>query len=212
MRNSIIEPSILKDVVSLERITKPALMQALFSLGAAYSGREVSYRKLMGQLDDAGNATTIAHYLDVLSDAGLLSGIQKYSDQQLRTRSSSPRLLVHDTSLMVASYGQYRDMLLTDPERRGHLVESAVGAYLLRHGASEGFDVMWWRDTAGNEVDFILGSGHTRTAIEVKSGRIRKLGGLDAFCARYPGTHSIVVGSHEAPLDAFLTGEVPLFA
>ena len=199
MRNSIIEPSILKDVVSLERITKPALMQALFSLGAAYSGREVSYRKLMGQLDDAGNA-------------GLLSGIQKYSDQQLRTRSSSPKLLVHDTSLMVASYGQYRDMLLTDPERRGHLVESAVGAYLLRHGASEGFDVMWWRDTAGNEVDFILGSGHTRTAIEVKSGRIRKLGGLDAFCARHPGTHSIVVGSHEAPLDAFLTGEVPLFA
>ena len=112
---------------------------------------------------------------------------------------------------MVASYGQYRDMLLTDPERRGYLVESAVGAYLLRHATSEQYEVTWWRDRTDNEVDFVVSSGHSRTAIEVKSGRIRKLGGLDAFCEQYPETHTIVVGSHEAPLDAFLTGEIPLF-
>ncbi|QTB90057.1 ATP-binding protein [Bifidobacterium saguini] len=211
MTDSIINPSILNDVIGLERITKPALMQALFSLGSAYSAQELSYRKIMGQLDDAGNTTTIAHYLNVLSDAGLLTGIQKYSDKTVRKRASSPRLAVHDTALMTASYGPNRSMLLTDANRRGHLVESAVGAYLLRRSAQEGFEVNWWRDKNNREVDFVVSSGTSRTAIEVKSGRIRRLDGLDAFCAEYPGTATIVVGSYETPLEDFLLGRVPLF-
>lgn len=211
MTDSIINPSILNDVIGLERITKPALMSALFSLGSAYSAQELSYRKIMGQLDDAGNTTTIAHYLNVLSDAGLLTGIQKYSDKTVRKRASSPRLAVHDTSLMTVSYGPGRDLLLTDAERRGHLVESAVGAYLLRRSAQEGFEVNWWRDKYNREVDFVVSSGASRTAIEVKSGRIRRLDGLDAFCAEYPGTATIVVGSYETPLEDFLLGDVPLF-
>lgn len=211
MSDAIINPSILKDVIGLERITKPALMQSLFSLGAAYSAHELSYRKIMGQLDDAGNTTTIAHYLNVLSDAGMLSGIQKYSDKTIRRRASSPRLAVYDTALMTVSYGPMRDSLLTDPDRRGHLVESAVGAYLLKRAVREGFEVNWWRDRNNREVDFVISSGASRTAIEVKSGRIRKLDGLDSFCAQYPGTHTMVVGSRETPLEEFLLGQVPLF-
>lgn len=212
MTDAIINPSILKDVIGLERITKPALMSALFSLGSAYSAQELSYRKIMGQLDDAGNTTTIAHYLNVLSDAGLLSGIQKYSDKTVRRRASSPRLAVHDTSLMTVSYGPSRDLLLSDADRHGHLVESAVGAYLLRRSVQENFEVNWWRDKSNREVDFVISSGSSRTAIEVKSGRIRRLDGLDAFCAEYPGTATMVVGSHETPLEDFLLGNVPLFA
>lgn len=207
---SIIDPSISKDVIALDRVTKPALMSALFFLGAAYSGQEISYRKLLGQLDDAGNATTIAHYLDLLSSAGLLSGLQKYSPKVLKTRASSPRLIAHDTSLMVASYGQYRDFLLTDPERKGHLVESAVGAYLIKRSHREHFEVYWWRDGT-NEVDFVIQSGQNCTAIEVKSGRIKRTQGLDAFFAQYHCSHTIVVGSTAVPLDEFLLGNIPLF-
>lgn len=210
LQNSIIAPSVLRDVVSLDRIAKPALMEALFTLGAAYSGQEISYRKLLGQLDDAGNATTIAHYLSLLSDAGLLSGLQKHTEKLLKTRASSPRLIAHDTSLMVASYGRYRDYLLTDPDRRCHLVESAVGAYLVKRARREHFDVCWWRERT-SEVDFVIQDGSARTAIEVKSGRIKKLGGLDAFCSLHPDTHTIVVGSPEAPLEQFLRGQIPLF-
>ncbi|MCI1665941.1 MAG: ATP-binding protein [Atopobiaceae bacterium] len=208
MTNSVIAPSVTRDVVSLEAVHKPAVMERLFSLGAAYSAQELSYRKILGQLDDAGNTTTIAHYLELLSNAGLLTGLQKYSEKLLRTRASSPRLMVHDTSLMVASYGMYRDFLLTDPERRGHLVESAVGAYLLRRSFAEGFQVFWWREGT-DEVDFVVQQGMSRTAIEVKSGRVKGLGGLDVFCGRYPGTRSLVIGSADAPLEAFLSGEVP---
>ena len=210
MHNSIIAPSLTKDVIALENIHKPAVMQALFTLGAAYSGQEISYRKLLGQLDDAGNATTVANYLFLLSTAGLLSGLQKYSEKLLKTRSSSPRLIVHDTSLMVASYGQYRDFLLTDHDRRGHLTESAVGAYLVKRGKIEGFEVFWWREGTA-EVDFILQNGRDLTAIEVKSGRIKNTQGLDVFASKYACTHSLVVGSGNAPLEAFLQGEVALF-
>ena len=184
-------------------------MQALFYLGAPITSQRSPIASL-GQLDDAGNTVTIAHYLDLLDGAGLMTGLQKYAEKQLNRRSSSPRLAVFDTSLMVAAYGPYRDFLLTDPERKGHLVESAVGAYLLKRGLSDHFDVNWWRDGA-DEVDFVIQSGDARTAIEVKSGRVRHLSGLDTFCALYPGTHAIVVGSADAPLEAFLTGKVQLF-
>lgn len=211
MQGSIIAPSVLKDVVALDRVTKPALMEALFALGSAYSAQEVSYRKLMGQLDDAGNATTIAHYLSLLSDAGLLTGLQKYSEKLMKTRASSPRLITHDTSLMVASYGRRRDLLLKEPDLRGHLVESAVGAYLLKRASEEHFEMFWWREGT-REVDFVVQDGTARTAIEVKGGRMKRLGGLDAFAKEFPGSHGLVVGSSAAPLESFLRGEVPLFA
>ena len=210
MMESIIEPSISRDVISLDDIHKPALMRSLFSLGAAYSGQEISYRKLMGQLDDAGNATTIAHYLDLLSSAGLLSGLQKYSPKILKTRASSPRLIAHDTSLMVAMYGQYRDFLLTDPERKGHLVESAVGAYLLKRAQQEHFEVFWWREGT-SEVDFVVQDGRNCTAIEVKSGRIKNTHGLDSFHKAFSNNHNIVVGSSNTSLKDFLLGKIPLF-
>ena len=184
--------------------------EALFYVGAPYSAQEISYRKLLGQFDDAGNTTTIAHYLDLLKDAGLMAGLRKYDQKPLKTRSSSPRLAVFDTGLMTATYGQYRDYLLTDPERKGRLVESAVGAYLMRRGNREHFNVYWWRD--GNyEVDFVLQSGSTLCAIEVKSGRVKGTVGLDEFHQRFRPARSLVVGSDGCTLEDFLLGNVRLF-
>ncbi len=210
MKNSIIAPSVMKDVIAMDKVTKPALMDALFTLGSSYSAQEISFRKLLGQLDDAGNATTIAHYLSLLGDAGLLAGLQKYNPKPLKQRASSPRLIAFDTSLMVANYGQFRKSLLVEPDRRGHLVECAVGASLLKRGIAEHFDVYWWRD-GSDEVDFVLSSGEALTAIEVKSGRVKSLRGLDAFCSKYPVTKSIVIGASGVSLESFLNEEVALF-
>ncbi len=210
MRESVIEPSISRDVVALDEVRKPALMRRLFYLGAPYSGQELSYRKMLGQLDDAGNTTTLAHYLDLLGAAGLLRGLQKYDPKLLRQKSSSPRLAVYDTSLMSATCGQYRGHLLSDPERRGHLVESAVGACLLARSARERFSVHWWRE-GSEEVDFVVADGDAVTAIEVKSGRVKPSKGLTGFVNRFPGAKTMVVGSSQVPLESFLLGEVPLF-
>lgn len=209
--DAIIEPTISKDVIALENVRNPALLSRLFYVGAPYSAQEISYRKLLGQLDDRGNTATIAHYLELLSRAGMLSGLQKFDPKALREKSSSPRLLVHNTALMTATYGRYRDFLLTDPDRRGHLVESAVGAYLIALCERNGYTLNWWRE--GNaEVDFVLSYGRDSIGIEVKSGRVKSLGGLTAFALKFPEARTLVVGSGSCSVASLLLGEYPLFA
>ena len=207
--DAIIEPSIAKDVLALEDVRNPALLRRLFYLGAPYSAQEVSYRKLLGQLDDRGNTATIAHYLDLLDQAGMMSGLLKYDPKLLRAKSSSPRLLVHDTALMSAAFGNRRRFLLEDPELKGRLVESAVGTYLVARSQVEGFTVSWWRD-GSSEVDFVISDEARTLAIEVKSGRVKSTGGLTDFVLRFPGARTLVVGSAGCGLEDFLGGKIGL--
>lgn len=211
MRRSIVEPSIANDVLQLADVRRPELMRRLFEVGAPYSGQEISYRKLLGQLDDRGNAATIAHYLTLLSKAGLMSGLQKYDAKLVREKASSPRIIVHNTALMVAECGRNRSRLLTDPSLRGHLVESAVGACLINRAEPEGLSVFWWRD-GRDEVDFVVADGDDVCAIEVKSGRVKPTTGMTRFLVENPKARSLVVGSPGCSVEQFLRGEVELFA
>ncbi|ERL09469.1 AAA domain protein [Olsenella profusa F0195] len=213
MRDAIIEPTISQDVLALEDVRKPALMRALFRLGATYSAQELSYTKMLGQLQDAGNTVTLAHYLDLLSKAGMICGLDKYSDKELARRKSSPRLMVYDTSLISAVSPKGRDRLLGEPDIRGRIVESSVGARLLARSADEGFEVMWWREGV-QEVDFVLRKGSALTAVEVKSGAESGQSGMGTFLARHPDARRIVVGgsaSGACTVKDFLLDGVPLF-
>ncbi len=210
MHDSIIEPTLTQDVLEMESVRKPALLRALFELGAVYSAQEISYRKLLGQLDEKGNTETISHYLTLISHAGLLTGLKKYDDKLLKSKTSSPRLMVHDTSLMIAASEESWDDLMGNPARRGHLIESAVGSYLIGRSQVERFSVYWWRERDA-EVDFVISKGRKRTAIEVKGGRVKGVSGLAKFVERFPGTYSLVVGSEQFPLEDFLLGGIPLF-
>lgn len=209
MRDSIVESTISRDVLQMEDVRKPALMRALFELGAQYSAQEISYRKLLGQLDDKGNTDTVRHYLDLLSKAGMMSGLQKYDAKQVRSRASSPRLLVHDPSLMFSMWRGAGD-LLADSALRGHLVETAVGARLIARAQTEGFELYWWRE--GNlEVDFVAKRGDDAlAAIEVKSGRVSK-SGMTEFLAQNPQAKPMIVGDRNVSVEQFLRDEVELF-
>src|SRR5690606_25348959 len=66
VRDTLIETSIARDVLHMTRIDKPALLRSLFELGCHYSGQELSYNKMLGQLHDAGNATTLGWYAELL--------------------------------------------------------------------------------------------------------------------------------------------------
>lgn len=147
MRDSIIDPTISKDVLEGEHVRKPALLRALFDLGARFSAQELSYNKMLGQLDDAGNTVTLAHYLELLDRASVLRGLPKFHNNELKQRSSSPRLLVYDASLMTAALGRTQEVVLSDSELRGHLVETAVGAHLLAILSGTYDDLFWWCPT-----------------------------------------------------------------
>jgi len=210
MGTSIVEPTISQDILLMEEVRKPALLRSLFMLGSGYSAQELSFTKMLGQLQDAGNTVTLAHYLELLGKASMLTGLQNYSGNQIRTRKSSPRFMVYDTSLMTYADGANRRRLLDNATDRGRLVESAVGAYLLARGNDEGFEVYWWRER-GNEVDFVIKKGNQLTAIEVKSGRVKNVGGSLVFKKLYPEALSLIVGSANLGLEDFLLGKKPLF-
>jgi predicted AAA+ superfamily ATPase len=210
MGTSIVEPALSQDVLSMEEVRKPALLRALFRLGAAFSAQELSYTKLLGQLQDAGNTVTLAHYLELLGRANLLTGLARFSPDRVQQRKSSPRLLVYDTSLMTYAAGARRTRLLDDPTERGHLVETAVGAHLLARGREEGFDLFWWRDR-DKEVDFVVERGGAVTGVEVKSGRTKSGAGGPEFLARFPGAVLLTVGAGDVTIEDFLLGTMPLF-
>ncbi|MDR2861659.1 MAG: ATP-binding protein [Syntrophobacterales bacterium] len=210
MGMSIVEPTISQDILMMEEVRKPALLRSLFMLGSGYSAQELSFTKMLGQLQDVGNTMTLAHYLDLLNKANMLTGLQNYSGSQIRTRKSSPRFMVYDTSLMTYADGANRRRLLDSPTDRGRLVESAVGAYLLARGKEEGFEVYWWRERS-NEVDFVIKKGSQLTAIEVKSGRVKNAGGSLVFKQHYPKALSLIIGSANYTLEDFLLGNKAIF-
>jgi uncharacterized protein len=206
--DSLIETTIARDVLLMTRVDKPALLRRLFELGCRYSGQVLSYTKMLGQLHDAGNTTTLAHYLELLAGAGMLTGLQKYSGKTVRQRGSSPKLQVLNTALMAVMSGLSPDEARTDREFRGRLVESAVGAHLANAAASGGCDVFYWREN-NREVDFVVRSGRTVIAIEVKSGRSHDaLPGLGAFAEAFKPKRMLLVGDDGVPLDEFLTKPV----
>jgi predicted AAA+ superfamily ATPase len=202
--DSLIETTISRDVLLMTRVDKPALLRRLFELGCRYSGQVLSYTKMLGQLQDAGNTTTLAHYLELLAGAGMLTGLQKYAGKSVRQRGSSPKLQVLNTALMTAQSGLSPDEARTDREFRGRLVESAVGAHLANAAAAGVCELFYWREL-NQEVDFIVRAGRTVVAIEVKSGRAPvAFSGLAAFSEAFKPKRTLLVGGDGVPIDEFL--------
>ena len=195
MVDALVETTVSRDILLMQRVDKPALLRRLFELGCTYSGQVLSYQKMVGQLQEAGNTTTLAHYLHLLQAAGLLAGLPKYAGQQVRQRASSPKLQVLNTALMTApsqrTFAEARD----DPEYWGRLTESAVGATLFNGLQGMPAELCYW--SSGNrEVDFVLRRSDVVVAIEVKSGRRKSyLPGLAALAKTHHITRKLLVGN-----------------
>jgi predicted AAA+ superfamily ATPase len=206
--DALIETTISRDVLLLSRVDKPALLRRLFELGCRYSGQVLSYTKMLGQLQDAGNATTLAHYLDLLAGAGMVTGLQKFAGEAARQRGSSPKLQVLNTALMTAQSGLTLREARADGEFWGRLVESAVGAHLANAAATGALELFYWRDR-NREVDFVARVGRTVTAIEVKSARARIVQpGLAAFAEAFKPKRKLLVGGDGIPVEEFLARPV----
>jgi uncharacterized protein len=206
--DALVETTISRDVLLLTRVDKPALLRRLFELGCRYSGQILSYTKMLGQLHEAGNTTTLAHYLDLLSGAGMVTGLAKFAGEAVRQRGSSPKLQVLNTALMSAQSGFGFDEARVDHEFWGRLVESAVGAHLANAAVVGECELFYWRDH-NREVDFVVRRGRELTAIEVKSGRTHEAQpGLAAFAEAFKPRRRLLVGGDSIPLEEFLSHTV----
>jgi len=201
VRGSLINPSIDRDVLAMARVDAPAMLRRLFELGCEYSGQILALSKISQSLGE-GHVLTLAHYLTLLGQAGLLTGLHKYAKQTLRQRQSPPKFQVLNNALFSAQGTHNFEEALADRSRWGRLVESAVGTHLLAC-ADHDTQIHYWRD-AGNEVDFVIERRGRLAAIEVKSqGVSARLRGLDAFCSIHSEAKRLVVGSDNLPLGEF---------
>jgi predicted AAA+ superfamily ATPase len=200
--DSLIDTTLSRDILQLETVAKPALLRHLFGLAAHYPSQVLSFNKMLGQLVDAGNTTTLSHYLQLLGQAFLITGLSAYSGGEVRRRASSPKLIVQNNALVTASNPRAFAMKNTDAAWRGRLVENAVGAALLQEYTSSTTNLYYWRDGM-LEADFVLTDGPQLFGIEVKSGRPDKISGLAAFKKKYPKANPLIIGSSGIRLETF---------
>ena len=207
IKDSLVAPSIEKDVLMTSTIYKPALMKQLFELGCSYSAEILSLTKLMGQLQDAGNVTTLAAYLELLDQCTLLKGLQKYAHDDARKRSSIPKYQVYNNALLTAYKGRSFLTDRTDTQLWGRWVESAIGAHLIGSAEELDYQIFYWRESS-LEVDFILVNKGEVTAIEVKSGRRGMNSGLPVFAKTFHPHRSFVVGTGGVSIEDFLSSDL----
>ena len=203
--DSLIEGTISRDILMMTRVDKPALLRRLFRLGCDYSGQVLSYQKMIGQLQEAGNTTTLAHYLDLLEGAGIVAGLQKYAGQSARSRASSPKLQVLNTALLSAQSPFDLAAAIEQRDWWGRLVESAIGAHIMNGIVGTDMDCFYWRE-GSLEVDFVLRRGGIITALEVKSGRSSEtLPGMNAFARTFNPQRKLLIGGQGIPIGEFLS-------
>jgi len=203
IKNSLIETTVSKDILMMQRIDKPALLKRLFELGCLYSGQILSYTKMLGQLQDVGNTTTLSHYLNLLNSAGLVTGLEKYSIQKVRQRASSPKLQVYNTALISGQMKeQYKD-ILKQPEKWGRIVESAIGAHLINYSVSENYNIYYWRHKS-SEIDFVLENNGKVIGLEIKSGAKQQARGMEVFKKEFSPDKVMLIGDSGLPWQDFL--------
>jgi predicted AAA+ superfamily ATPase len=193
IRDSLIETVLAKDILLMSPISKPALLRQSFSLAASYPAQILSYQKMLGTLTDAGNVTTIASYLKLLSSAFLVLPLERYSGTVIKQRGSIPKIIIFDNALISAMNNLTEADVATNPSWRGRLVENAIGAKIWTAVEKQGGELLYWRER-DREVDYVVKIGKKILAIEVKSGEIRgKPSGLEYFLKKYPNASGLVI-------------------
>ena len=193
IRDSLIETVLARDILQLQTVTKPSLLRHLFFLSTSYPSQVLSYNKMLGQLQEAGNTTTLAHYLTLFNSAFLVSGISGYRKGVGNKRGSSPKLVLWNNALVTASDNRTFSSARTDTAWWGRLVENAVGASLLNAFRTTGKTIFYWKDRNA-ELDFVVETSDALYGIEVKSTKPKRPKGLQEFLKRYPEAHPIIIG------------------
>ncbi len=205
--NSLIETTVSKDILMLTRVDKPALLRRLFELGCGYSGQILSYTKLLGQLQDAGNTVTLTHYAQLLDSAGLLTSLDKFAVDKARQRGSIPKWQVQNSALFSAFSPTSFEQTRANPVEWGRWVETAVGVHLCRSARLGEVELFYWRD-GNDEVDFVIQRGRQVIGLEVKSGRTQSAPGMAAFQRKTNPDKVLLVGNSGIPWVDFLRAEV----
>lgn len=190
IRDAIIEPAIGRDVLALGQVRRPGLLRQVFAVAVGSPAEIVSLQKIQGQLGDRGALETVAHYLELLRDAYLVAGLEKFTRRAVRRRAAPSKLVTLNNALLSATHPNGPPDPARDAARFGAWIENAC----LASAINQGQRVTYWREEP-LEVDAVVEGSWGAWAIEIKTGRFdrRDLTGLFEFCRRHPAFRPLVV-------------------
>jgi predicted AAA+ superfamily ATPase len=188
--DAIVEPAIGRDLLTIERIRKPALLRQVYAVAVGHPAQIVSLQKIRGQIQDRGALETIAHYLALLEEAFLIAALPKHAGTVVRQRAAPPKLVALNNALLATALGAESPTPQSDPERWGRWVENACIAMAWNSGQT----VRYWRREP-IEVDFVSSGSWGAWAVEVKTGTYgpNALRGILTFCRDHPEFRPVIV-------------------
>jgi predicted AAA+ superfamily ATPase len=207
IKDSLIETTLSKDILMMNRIDKPMLLRRLFELGCSYSGQILSFTKILGQLQDSGNSTTLSHYMGLFDSAGLMSGIDKYAPGKVRQRGSIPKWQSHNSAFSTVFNNLTLKEVQKSPEIWGRYVETAIGVHLMRAKKLHDIEVFYWRE-GNDEIDFVISDNKQVIGLEVKSGRNQRAKGADKFAKTMKHDKMLLVGNSGIAWQDFLKADI----
>ncbi len=201
--DSIIETTISKDILSLTNVHKPALLKNLFELASRYSGQILSYSKILGQLSDSGNTTTLAHYQELLDKIWFVSGLNKFSLSGVSVRLSIPKWMVYNTAFLSVYSDLSFKSAQENPQVWGRHIESAIGSYILNECKINNWNLLYWREK-NREVDFVAEDKGRTVSMEIKSGKYKNNPGINEFNKKYKPAKTLLISNDSLKWQDFL--------
>jgi len=159
-----------RDVRQLKNITDLALFMKFLRLCAGRCGQILNMQSIG---NDCGiDAKTVLAWLHVLQASYIVYLQKPYYNNFNKVIMKSPKLYFYDTGLACSLLGIQNSQQLSLHPLKGGLFENMILIDLLKQRLNKGQtdNLYYWRDKTGNEIDILLDSASSVTAIEVKAG------------------------------------------
>lgn len=195
------ESYLYKDLLMLEQIKKPALLEKLLKALALQVGSEVSYNELAQTI--GANKQTVEKYIDLLEKAYVVFVLPAISRNVRNEIKKGKKIYFYDCGIRNAVINNFKPVTMrTDT---GALWENYIIAERIKYLRYNNIDATqyFWRTFQQQEIDLIEEhEGGQLMAFEFKWGKNEKVRFPQTFTDNYPGAETQVVSPDN--LETFL--------
>lgn len=175
-----------KDLLMLEQIKKPILLEKLLKALAYQVGSEVNYTELGQTLHT--DYKTVERYIDLLEKAFVVFRIHAFSRNGRNEIKRGRKVYFYDCGIRNAVIGNFNP--LASRSDVGAMWENFVIGERVKSLMHQGKDVTqyFWRTTQQQEIDLIEDHEGVLSAFEIKWNTKARVRFSQTFTASYPGT------------------------
>jgi hypothetical protein len=180
-----------KDLLMLEQLKKPILLEKLLKALALQVGSEVSYNEL-AQIIGA-NKQTVERYINLLEKnyvVFVLPALNRNVRNEIKKRK---KIYFYDCGVRNAVINNFKPM--SSRTDAGALWENFVIAERMKFLRYNNLDAKqyFWRTTQQQEIDLIEDFEDSLSAFEFKWGKTEKIRFPQTFTDNYPGSKTFVI-------------------